>query len=30
MVQSTRRKLLDVKRANGAGLEAAVHVTERN
>jgi hypothetical protein len=30
MVQSTRRKLLDVKRANGVGLEAAVHVTERN
>jgi len=30
LVQSTRRKLLDVKRANGAGLEAAVHVTERN
>jgi hypothetical protein len=30
LVQSTRRKLLDVKRANGAGLEAAVRVTERN
>ena len=30
LVQSTRRKLLDVKRANGVGLEAAVHVTERN
>jgi hypothetical protein len=30
MVQSTRRKLLDVKRANGVGLEAAVHITERN
>jgi hypothetical protein len=30
LAQSTRRKLLDVKRANGVGLEAAVHVTERN
>jgi hypothetical protein len=30
LVQSTRRKLLDVKRANGAGLDAAVRVTERN
>jgi hypothetical protein len=30
LVQSTRRKLLDVKRANGAGLEAAVHITERH
>ena len=30
LVQSTRRKLLDVKRANGVGLEAAVHVSERN
>jgi len=30
LVQSTRRKLLDVKRANGVGLEAAVRVTERN
>lgn len=30
LVQSTRRKLLDVKRANGAGLEAAVRVTERH
>jgi len=30
LVQSTRRKLLDVKRANGVGLEAAVHITERN
>jgi hypothetical protein len=30
LVQSTRRKLLDVKRANGAGLDAAVHITERN
>jgi hypothetical protein len=30
LVQSTRRKLLDVKHANGVGLEAAVHVTERN
>jgi hypothetical protein len=30
LVQSTRRKLLDVKRANGVGLQAAIHVTERN
>jgi hypothetical protein len=30
LVQSTRRKLLDVKHANGVGLEAAVHITERN
>ena len=30
LLQSTRRKLLDVKRANGVGLEAAVRVTERN
>jgi|SRR5579863_4572135 hypothetical protein len=30
LVQSTRRKLLDVKRANGVGLDAAVRVTERN
>jgi hypothetical protein len=30
LVQATRRKLLDVKRANGAGLDAAVRVTERN
>jgi hypothetical protein len=30
LVQSTRRKLLDVKRANGVGLEAAVHISERN
>jgi hypothetical protein len=30
LVESTRRKLQDVKRANGAGLDAAVHVTERN
>jgi hypothetical protein len=29
LVQSTRRKLLDVKRANGVGLDAAVRVTER-
>ncbi|HEY1756294.1 MAG TPA: hypothetical protein VGG72_12910 [Bryobacteraceae bacterium] len=30
LVQSSRRKLLDVKRANGVGLDAAVHVSERN
>jgi hypothetical protein len=29
LVQGTRRKLLDVKRANGAGMDAAVRVTER-
>jgi hypothetical protein len=29
LVQSTRRKLLDVKRANGVGLDAAVRVTPR-
>jgi hypothetical protein len=29
VVQSTRRKLLDVKRANGAGLDAAIRLTER-
>ena len=29
IVQSTRRKLLDVKRANGTGIDAAVRVTER-
>jgi hypothetical protein len=26
--QATRQKLLDVKRANGAGMELAIHVTE--
>jgi len=30
LIQSTRRKLLDVKRANGVGLDAALHITERN
>ena len=30
LFQSTRRKLLDVKRANGVGLEAAIRVIERN
>jgi len=30
LLQSTRRKLMDAKRANGAGLDAAVRVTERN
>jgi hypothetical protein len=30
LVQSTRRKLLDVKRANGVGLDAAVRITERH
>jgi hypothetical protein len=29
LVQGTRRKLLDVKRANGSGLDAAVRITER-
>jgi hypothetical protein len=29
LVQSTRRKLLDVKHANGAGLDAAIRLTER-
>ena len=29
IVQSTRRKLLEVKRANGAGIDAAIKVTER-
>ncbi len=28
LVQGTRRKLLDVKRANGVGLDAAIRVTE--
>jgi hypothetical protein len=30
LIKSTRRKLLDVKRANGVGLDTAVRVTERN
>jgi hypothetical protein len=29
IVQSTRRKLLDVKHANGVGLDAAIRLTER-
>ncbi len=29
IVQAPRRKLLDLKRANGAGLEAAIRTTER-
>ncbi len=30
LFQSTRRKLLDVKHANGVGLDAAVRITEHN